>query len=56
MVRSAKDKTEIEFSVPGTLKIIELYQEEDVLYNQGSPEYPKAEKRDFRAVAWMKER
>ena len=43
MPRPAKEKAEIEFSVPETFRICELYQEE-----QGSPEYFK---RDKRAVA-----
>ena len=46
MPRSAKQKAEIEFSVPETFRICELYQEEDVLWNQGSPEYFKIDKRD----------
>ena len=32
MPRSAKEKAEIEFSVPETFRICELYQKEDVLY------------------------
>ena len=42
----------MEFSVPETFRIIELYQ--DVLWNQGSPEYFKAEKRKG-ALAGIKE-
>ena len=48
MPRPAKEKAEIEFSVPETFRICELYQEEHVLWDQGSPEYFK---RDKRAVA-----
>ena len=55
MPRSAKEKQEIEFSVPETHRIIELYQEEDVLWNQGSPDYFKAEKRNG-ALERMKEK
>ena len=33
MPRSAKEKAEIEFSVPETFQICELYQEEDHFYN-----------------------
>ena len=39
MPRSAKDESEIEFYVPETFWIVELYQENDVRWNQGSPEY-----------------
>ena len=46
LCRSAKEKQEIEFSVPETHRIIELYQDEDILLNQGSPDYFKAEKRN----------
>ena len=55
MPRSGKEKPEVEFSVPETFRIIELYQEEDVLWNQGSSEYFKTEKREG-ALSRMKEK
>ena len=45
MPRSAKEKPEIEFSVPETIELLNCTkQAEDVLWNQGSPDYLKAEK------------
>ena len=46
MPRAAKENAEIEFSVPETFRICELYQEENVFWNQGSPEYFKTDKMD----------
>ena len=51
MPKSAKEKAEIEFSVPETFRICELY----FLWNKGLPEYFKTDKRDG-ALECMKAR
>ena len=53
MPRSAKEKAEIDFFVPETFRICALYHEEAVLWNQGTPEYFKIEKR-YDALERMK--